>query len=287
MTLRLFRLQQLARLTRGRSTARGIWRLVPTALREVREIGHRLPPKVVTTVHGFKFCCDTGDWIGQHIFVTGDYEDRTAAVIAALLEPGMTAVDVGANVGFFSVLMSRAVGNAGKVLAFEPLPHALERLLENLRINDVTNVTVTEQAVSAESGTARFHPGPREHTSISSMLPVSGGGPPIEVSCTTLDASLANVDVVDVMKIDVEGAEAMVIEGAAQVLSRVRYIVAEINDATWPAKLIADGYQMFHIEWDGLRPVADPAAPDLPSQYNALLTRNGLPDGLTTLPAGR
>src|SRR5262249_31340440 len=83
---------------------------------------------------------------------SGHFEVDELRLVQAYLEEGMTAVDVGANIGAFSVAMGRAVGESGTVHAFEPEPVSRERLHRNLNLNGLTNVTVFESAVNHESG---------------------------------------------------------------------------------------------------------------------------------------
>ena len=261
----------------------GRWRLLQWALRQIREVGPGMRPRVVRTRHGFVMRCDPGDWVGQHILATGTWEDMTTAVMQACVGPGATAVDVGANIGFYTLLLSQLVADEGRVLAFEPMPVGLERLRTNLRLNAVRNVEVHEQAVSATSGSGRLFLGPRHHTSISSLHPIDGADA-IDVVCTSLDTALAGCPSVDFLKMDVEGAEAEVLRGATETLRRgLPYIVAEVSSPAWPQQLIDLGYQMFMIGWDGLRRVIDPRNPELPTQYNALFTRSGAPAGVPLL----
>jgi FkbM family methyltransferase len=233
-----------------------------------------MSPTFVTTRHGFRIQCELEDWLSQHVFVSGSYEENTASLFEALIRPGDTVVDVGANLGFFTLLFSSLVGETGAVIACEPMPLALERLRRHLALNEAKNVTLHAVAVSSTNGEARFYLGPPEHTSISSLNPREHAAEVI-VSCRRLDDLLAGRHV-DFIKIDVEGAEADVLEGAEETLRRgVRNIVAEVSSPAWPSRLLERGYRMYAIHWDALRPVLDPADPRLPTQYNALFTRDG------------
>jgi FkbM family methyltransferase len=284
-SLRRISLLTAAAVVRATNDFPGRWRLAQWALREVRAVGPGMGPRVIRTRHGFVMRCDPGDWVGQHILATGTWEDMTTAVIQTCVSPGATVVDVGANIGFYTLLLSQLVTNSGRVLAFEPMPVGLERLRTNLRLNAVRNVDVREQAVAATNGTARFFLGPPEHTSISSLHRIEDAEA-INVDCTTLDAALGGYPRVDFLKVDVEGAEADVLNGAIETLKRgVPYIIGEVSSSDWPPRLIALGYEMFLIMWNGLRRVEDPHAPGLPTQYNALFTTQGPPAGVPMLVA--
>ena len=261
----------------------GRWRVCQRALKEVRAVGGGMRPTTIRTKHGFLMECDPGDWVGQHIFVTGTWEDTTTRIVQACVTPGATVVDVGANIGFYTLLMSRLVGERGRVIAFEPMPLGIERLRRNLRLNDASNVDVIEQAASAQPGSASFFLGPREHTSISSLRPIEGAAT-VAVTCTTLDTVLAEHPRIDFLKMDVEGAEPDVLAGAGRTLRNgIPYVVAEVSSPDWPQTLLDLGFEMFEIRWNGIRPLKELAAPDLGSQYNAFFSTRGVPPGVPLL----
>ncbi|MGE3077140.1 MAG: FkbM family methyltransferase [Dehalococcoidia bacterium] len=155
--------------------------------------------------------------------------------IASLLGPGDVFYDIGANVGFFSLVASRIVGPAGAVYAFEPLPEIAGAFEENLRLNNVSNVRVLRLAVSDRDGTARIqttaHPG---------GATLEGYGTPgdttgvITVETRTIDTLVQELGLrrPSVVKIDVEGAEAAVLRGMPALLSDHPVIVYELDGAT-------------------------------------------------------
>jgi FkbM family methyltransferase len=254
----------------------GRWRLVRWAVRNIRRTGSTMGQTTVLTAHGFRFTCDLADWIGQYVFVTGNYEEPTAALMRHLVNPGDVVVDVGANIGFFTLLLSRLVGPDGRVIAFEPMPHALERLRAHLALNHCDNVTLRECAVGSTSGTARLYLGPRHHSSIASLQPREGAAS-VDVDSSTLDEALQDVATVKCVKIDAEGWEPEVLAGAGRLLGGEAppFLIAEVSDPGWPGSLIADGFQAFIIERDGLRRIAE-VREDM-GQFNALLSRQPLP----------
>jgi FkbM family methyltransferase len=254
----------------------GRWRVVRWAIRHVRQNGASMRHTTVTTVHGFQFACDLGDWIGQYVFVTGSYEEPTAALMAQLVCPGDLVVDVGANVGFFTLLLSRLVGRGGRVVAFEPMPHALERLRAHVSLNRCDNVTIRDCALGAATGTTQLYLGPRHHTSIASLQP-RDGAQAVEVACRTLDDELSGDGPVACLKIDAEGWEPEVLAGARLVLEQqpTPFVIAEVSEPSWPASMIASGFEGYIIEHDGLRRFDDRST--LPSQFNALLSTRPLP----------
>jgi FkbM family methyltransferase len=132
--------------------------------------------------------------------------------------PGMQVVDCGAHIGLFSVLAARRVGPRGNVVALEPYEPNLDALRANLEDNGVADrVEVVDAAASDRSGAARLYLDRRWSTD-SSLSPRPGMSP-TEMRCVTLDEVLAGRPV-DVAKIDVEGAETLVLRGMSETLAR-------------------------------------------------------------------
>lgn len=158
---------------------------------------------------------------GTHGCWLGSYEADKQGVFVRVVRPHATVVDVGANVGFYSLLASRLVGPAGVVVAVEPDPRNVHFLQRHIALNHATNVVVIAAAAGDRSGSARFRAGPNR-----SMGRLSDGGE-VEVELTTLDQIRGTLGGrrVDVMKLDVEGAEGMVLAGATELLRQDRPII--------------------------------------------------------------
>jgi FkbM family methyltransferase len=144
----------------------------------------------------------------------------------------MTFVDVGANIGYYTLMAASCVGPRGRVIAVEPSSYAVERLERAVRDNGLTQVKVVRGGLGDRDSEVRlFIPEPGNHTP--TMLGEEGA-PAQLVSVKTLDASLADwhVEIIDLLKIDVEGFEPRVLEGAAKALAggRIRAILCEFND---------------------------------------------------------
>jgi FkbM family methyltransferase len=146
----------------------------------------------------------------------GLVEPEDVGFFLSLLEPGLTVFDVGANVGMYAVLAARRVGAAGRVHAFEPTPHVAGRLRRNVTLNGLDNVVVTEAAVSDRAGVATFYV---QQASDRSSL--GGDGTPVPVQTITLDdyVPAQGLSKVDVMKMDVEGAETLALRGGRRLLA--------------------------------------------------------------------
>jgi FkbM family methyltransferase len=246
----------------------------------------------VTTRFGFKMELELRDWVDQHIYVTGNYEDTTAMAIEALLQPGDSCVDIGANVGFFTLLMAKRVGSNGSVWAFEPSSETRRRLVHNLALNRVTHVTVCDEAVSDVDGTQIFFGGRHDQSGIASLRPIQGSTASYEVRTCKLTSSIPQSMTPRLIKIDIEGAEHLALRGMSPLLQAERPdIVLEMSDhflremgsssGEVHAFLSGFGYEMYVIDWDGFIRYSrwDDA---LPTQFNALFTvRKFLPSQLT------
>jgi len=157
-------------------------------------------------------------WQLHKAFIFGTYEPQVVAQLQEIVKPGWTTLDVGAYLGYYSLLLSRLVGPAGKVIAFEALPEVHAALDENIRMNDCHNVVVENRAVARSSGVAsldRNAAGP-----LPSTATLCKGGA-LSVTAVSLDDYLrGRPRRVALAKIDVEGTEGDVLEGMAEVLRR-------------------------------------------------------------------
>lgn len=158
-------------------------------------------------------------WIvgsSQHGCWLGTYEAYKQLTFKKVISASSVVYDIGANVGFYSLLASRLVGPHGLVYAFEPLPGNVEVLRAHLKLNKVKNVEVLNLAVSSSNGEANFAPG--EYNSLG-CLAAEGS---IRVRTVTLDeiVSSGTARPPNVLKIDVEGAELEVLRGSRNVLAQ-------------------------------------------------------------------
>ncbi len=153
------------------------------------------------------------------------------AFVRSVLRPGMTFVDVGANIGLYSILAAKLVGATGTVLAIEPSPRERSALLGHLSRNGLSNVRVRSEAVSDEAGTTRLHLTDQYWGGQNTMgSPVHRGVEivnSVEVDTATLDRLVLEEALgrIDCIKIDVEGAEAKVLRGSSDVLCTLRPVV--------------------------------------------------------------
>lgn len=160
--------------------------------------------------------------LGYVTLIYGSFERAELESTLSLARPGTTVFDVGSNVGIFAVVMARAVGEHGLVVAVEPDPANVRRLRTNLDFNGATNVRVVEGAATNEDGFLVLHlaEDPAYHSlgTVKHAHPSTGA---VTVSGMRLDRIWHHLDspVVSMMKIDVEGAEIPALEGSMQILT--------------------------------------------------------------------
>lgn len=157
---------------------------------------------------------------GASIYYRGCSEPETADFMHRFLRPKMTVLDVGAHIGEYTLMAAKIVGIAGQVHAFEPQPRMYEILCKNIELNHLSNVQAHPLAISNSSGKVEFEI--CNEPSMSSIRRQLDSDREIcIVEATPLDDSWSNPQVkVDLIKVDVEGAEKLVFEGASELMSR-------------------------------------------------------------------
>lgn len=184
-------------------------------------------------VFGYRVRLDLSEAIQRWIWL-GAFEPQETALVRGWLRPGMTFVDVGANVGYFSLLAASLVGERGRVYALEPSPYAYARVAATVRANRMPQVHAFQMGLSAGPGELALYLPPESANFHSPTMSASSGGEPVSVPVRRLDAALDEwaVETVDLIKVDVEGHEPFVFAGASEVLAtgRIRAVLVEFND---------------------------------------------------------
>lgn len=158
-----------------------------------------------------------------------DYEPCVTRCVKQLLHKGDVAIDIGANIGYFTLLFSEIVGKDGRVYAFEPDPQNIPWLKRNVLKNQANNVLIEPKAVGHNEGCGLLYQD-LTTTRTSSLLQESWSPDgkkrnAVEVQIVTLDGFCSNVDQVDMVKIDTEGFEKDVVDGGKQFFSELKPIV--------------------------------------------------------------
>lgn len=167
----------------------------------------------------------------DHLFQVIPYaQSKVRDVLCQHLKLGETFVDAGANIGFFTILGSRLVGESGRVFSVEMMPQTAARLRHNIAINDLRNIHITEGALSDQPGqtiVARQPVGSSGQASVSKIDLPGRKVVECQVTTTTLDQVVEGVKEIALLKIDVEGHEAAVFAGGRNMLARTRAVVFE------------------------------------------------------------
>ncbi|MBX2895004.1 MAG: FkbM family methyltransferase [Cyclobacteriaceae bacterium] len=207
------------------------------------------------------------DKLGLTLINGESFEDEAREFIMNNVKEGMVVLDIGANIGYYTIKISSIVGATGKVLAFEPNPAMIEELRDNTELNKVNNVKIFPVALSDKRGELPFclpQKGNEAHGSLKQNRTFKSVET-INVPAITLDELLEkeNINKVDFIKIDVEGGEYEVLRGASKLLSSkhkpviifesVEYLIKPFGHKVFDVlKLVADnGYEIEAIDFGG------------------------------------
>ncbi|MBM4166174.1 MAG: FkbM family methyltransferase [Ignavibacteria bacterium] len=189
-------------------------------LKKLRDFIYNLfRPKSVTQIEieGIKLFVDPEDEaIGKLFLVHTRYEPTETDLIKSILKSRMTLVDIGANIGYYSILASKCVGEKGKVFCFEPAPSNFSFLQRNIVANNARNITAVQKAVSDKKGTLELFMD--EHLSGGHQIFNSGlKSKSVQVETISIDEFFQNQNTkIDLLKIDIEGAEMYALKGMKQ-----------------------------------------------------------------------
>ena len=253
------------RLRCPRSLTR-IWRRGMARLRS-----GRLPSMVATFSDGRRFQIDAGDLMYEQIYRLGEYEPEVTQVIRSLLRPDDLAVDLGANHGWYTVVMAHVVGAAGRVMAVEPGAAMVASLRLNLELNPNLPVTIHNIAIAEAPGEMLLHHFsdlPHGHASASAL-----GHHRFDtetVRCLPLDDLVAEATCSPALiKMDVEGSELLALRGGVGILEAKRSMwIIEVNHETsaafghTPLELLdrfSEDYAVYRVAAGGLVAEQDPA----------------------------
>ena len=204
------------------------------------------------------------------------YEPGVTRLFEELIKPGMVVVDIGAHIGYFTLIAARKVGSNGRVYAFEPAPANYEILIRNIALNECHNVTAVPKAVCDTEGTTSFYI--HMDTVAHSLYPTTlgRGKSTISVETTSLDRFFEQEGrpPVNLVKMDIEGAEAAALAGMKKLIERNEtvYLFLEFvpqiqrNAGTDPRELLGRirelGFEIQVVNNHGLQPLDDKACED-------------------------
>jgi FkbM family methyltransferase len=215
--------------------------------------------------HTFYLPANDKSIVANFLAFYDSYEPLHTEIAKREIRPGDVVLDIGANIGYFTLLFAKLVGRDGAVFAFEPTPDTFALASKNVELNGYSNVTLVQKALSNRAGRAslvvyddipgknRLTPGVTEKNSI-------------EVETVRLDDYFANYSrEISFIKIDVEGAELLALEGGRRLLGRnhrlkilTEFIVADIKEAgadpeAYLRLLLDSGFELFELKPTGVR----------------------------------
>ena len=253
-----------------------IWSMLPTPVKDllrgshtVRRIAYWLSGnRVVTIQSGPGKGLQIDLWRGSANYQSGTNELPVQTALAEQIKPGSVFYDVGANIGFFTIIGRRLVTSAGRVVAFEAVPENAQVVERNCALNGFEDVQVVAKAVSNAGGSGTLvlssHDG---GAALQDSTDQAGTTETIVVELVSLDDFVAQHPALapNLVKIDVEGAELLVLQGMAKVLAEFRpIIIFELDDET------ADGLKRKLDACTQYLEAANYTISDLPDSYNQL-----------------
>jgi FkbM family methyltransferase len=191
------------------------------------------------TRFGFLIKLDVSRDVDKH-FYWGEFEHDTLNFYNKILRTGSVVIDVGANIGLYSLIASNKVGREGQVYSFEPSEWAYSRLRENINLNDFKNIEICKFGVSDKKGVVKFYKCADDAYNSLGHHPMFAVKEVVEIEVDSLDnfCRERKISKVDILKIDAEGADYLVLKGAREILgfNESPVIFCEYN------KSISEGY---------------------------------------------
>jgi len=192
------------------------------------------------------------DWSRFRAFIYGNWEPEVTKAMTEVVHEGDVAIDIGAHLGYYALILSKIVGPTGRVIAFEPMPENYQVLSENIEMNRCKNVQIKNMAVSNRSGRCEGIPPAKTNSGTFSLITQESSNT-IEVNATSLDEYLSNWNrPINFIQMDVEGAEGMVVEGARKtieayypvLLVEVHHFDSSLEASPFPGQLMELGYDL-------------------------------------------
>lgn len=184
---------------------------------------------------GLTFTGPAADCITRHIYRIGAHEPHISRYLIdhVRIGPGEVALDVGANIGWYSVLLDRLSDPAARIFAFEPDPESFRLLQSNLAANGTTRVQALNMALGEAPGRAVLHRYRGTNNGRHTLLEGNASGGTVEVRVATLrhfwDSEQLGASPIRFLKIDVEGFECLVLRGAGDLLARCQCVLLEYS----------------------------------------------------------
>jgi len=190
--------------------------------------------ELIATQLGFEVLADPGDYVSKLLLRDEIYEAPETDVVTRLVRGGDTCIDAGCHIGYYSCLFAKLVGDKGHVYSFDANPVACLNTRRNLGLNGFTRADVIHAALADTEGKLSFHISSDDQTGLSSLGLIPTSKEIISVPCLRLETFMnaRKIDTVRLLKIDVEGAEEILLRGLGPLLSMrvIDYILVECFD---------------------------------------------------------
>lgn len=229
-------------------------------------VGFKRTRQTVTLPWGMDLTVNPQEGVGRSIYITGTHDLPAVEAVFRLLSVGDTAVDVGANIGFMTAAMVKAVGPSGTVMSFEPHPAIFRALEENVsKWRDMAKIHIHRVACSEEDGRAFLYIpedfGGNEGTA--TLLNCTNAKAQHSVNTIRLDSFLANTGLIKLAKIDVEQHELSVLRGAGALIAAHKIVNILFEDhIAYPSPvrrfLAENGYTLYRLHRSFRSPVLLP-----------------------------
>ena len=170
---------------------------------------------------GFKIILDVSKDV-DHKFILQEFENYNFELIQKIVKPGWKIIDIGANIGLYTLLFSRKVGKEGSVFAFEPSDEAYYRVLQNVRLNNSSNIELFKMGVADKTGVMDLNITDDDAYNSLGSHPMKEIVETKKINVTSINDFIKkkSIDHIDVIKTDTEGADYLVLKGASELLTR-------------------------------------------------------------------
>jgi len=204
----------------------------------------KLSEPVIETKYGTKMFINKNDEvISKSLVLNKVWEYSESEFFKKLITKGMNIIDIGANIGYFSILFSKLTGDSGKVFSFEPEPNNFQFLLKNIQANNSSNIIPFNKAVSNYDGKinlflSRSNIGDHRMINFNSDREVRNR---IEIESVKLDTAIPKDQKIDLIKMDIQGSEMKAIDGMKRILGENNKMV--LVTEFWPYAIKQSGYE--------------------------------------------
>jgi len=241
-----------------------MWKRIKKKFKNIKFNNRNCDVFVYKTRFGFKAILDM-EKVVDRWFYFDDFEYQSFDLAMKFLKEGMIILDIGANIGLYTLLFCKKTGLSGKVFAFEPAPEAFFRLKQNVKLNNFKNCKLFNSGISNEAGMSKFYVCEDDAFNSLGNKPMAPILKTIDIPVTTVDefCQKENIAKVDLIKIDTEGADYLVLKGADGLLTSENspIVMCEYNrnmDGGYSFKVIdmynyltETGYEIYEVNEKG------------------------------------